>query len=114
MTSRVHLATIQPAGVKYHCGVGYADDIRGGDRFELSWEPDNEYDSQALRIMHVPGAERHGGRHGMVSVGHIPRPLNQALLALLRAGFELHIFAPRNSELLVHIEMDKYPHAESR
>jgi hypothetical protein len=112
MTARVHLATIQPAGVKYHCGVGYAADIRGGDRFELSWEPDNEYDSQALRIMHE--ARGASGKPTLVSVGHIPRPLNQALLALLRAGFELHIFAPRNGELLVHIEMDKYPHTESR
>lgn len=108
MTSRVHLATIEPAGIKYHCGLGYADDIRGGDRFELKWEPDNPHDSQALRLLHVAP----GGSH--VPVGHIPRPLNQALLNLLRAGFELHLVAPKSGSLTVHIEMDKYPTSEGR
>jgi hypothetical protein len=107
MTSRVHLATIEPAGVKYHCGVGYADDIRGGDHFDLKWEPDNPHDSQALRLVHCAS-------QGNVSVGHIPRPLNQALLNLMRAGFQLHLFAPGSGALRVHIEMDKYPHTESR
>lgn len=111
MTSRVHLATIEPAGIKYHCGLGYADDIRGGDRFELKWEPDNPHDSQALLLLHV--AEGVTGPT-MVACGHIPRPLNQALLNLVRAGFELHLVALRTGSLSVHIEMDKYPTSEGR
>ncbi|HNH85306.1 MAG TPA: HIRAN domain-containing protein [Acidobacteriota bacterium] len=67
------------AGFQFYEGVDLIEDIKVGDRFELIPEPENAYDSLAVRI------EYQG-----VKIGYIPRRENKTLHLLLRQGAKLH------------------------
>ena len=67
------------AGFQFYEGVDLIEDIKIGDRFELIPEPENAYDSLAVRI------EYQG-----VKIGYIPRRENKTLHLLLRQGAKLH------------------------
>lgn len=94
----ITLATLEPAGLKHHAGLAYADAIQQGDTLQLTWDQTNEHDPQALALFHLGN-----------KIGYVPRPANQILFALLKAGAKMDLTCPQSgsTKFLVQAELPK-------
>ena len=74
----LHLCTFSIVGVSY--APGETRNLSAGDQLELTHEKLNQHDDKALRI-----------DYGGMKYGYVPRPWNEALLALMDLGFTLSL-----------------------
>ena len=81
----LHLVTFTPAGMRHYISPDNTHPrMRQDESIELHLEPQNKFDNFAVEIFW--GSQVSGK---LIKIGYVPKPLNQAIFALLKANYNL-------------------------
>ncbi len=76
MKKRIHLDSFHVAGFQYYNGASVWADLELGTKLELTPEPDNRHDENAVAVM-----------YNNSKIGYIPSQRNTILAKLINAGY---------------------------
>ena len=77
----VLIQTSPVAGFQYHQGELFWEELTAGDQLQLSREPDNPYDENAVAIY-----------RGSIKLGYLPRVENTAVARMMDKGKRIDAF----------------------
>ena len=97
----IPLATVKIAGIHYCIPSSTIGNFRRGDPIALRREPTNTYDDKAVEVLW----RGHGTDSTFLKVGYVPKPLAQAIFALIQAGYDLHAEVTEDCKSLITISM---------
>lgn len=107
-TTEFTLALVAPAGLKHYAPISIADEMMEGDIVTLRPEPDNEYDSMAVELYWVSVRDGVAGAPPVeTKIGYIPKPLNQAILALKARGYHIWAKVAQSGDSRVRVYMEQ-------
>jgi len=96
----ITLATVMIAGMKHYVDTDLYNAFMADDIIDLRLEPTNSFDDKAVEVLWL-GAEDGTS----IKVGYIPRPLSQAIFALIKAGYDLQAEITEDRKQLITISM---------
>ena len=99
LPTTIILAVVKIAGTQHYIPLEIRLDFKAGDIIDLCLEPTNPYDSKAVEV-------RWRGRDAKSSslkVGYIPKPLAQAIFALIEAEYSIwaEVTEDRNQNITI-------------
>ena len=112
LDTTIILAVVKIAGTQYHVGGTVLDQFKAGDPISLHREPTNPYDNKAVEVLWESGNQEPPPAPPLPSpyapplkVGYIPKPLAQAIFALIEAGYNLQAQVTNDSDRSITISM---------
>lgn len=98
----LQLAIVKIVGMRYFVHTDFCAAFLAGDIIKLRPEPSNHIDNRAIEVI-----------WGSRKVGYVPRPLNQAIFALIEAGYDIKAEVTGNGEERITISMRQQPRVPS-
>ena len=99
----IPLATVKIAGLHYCIPPDMLGNFRHGDPIDLHPEPTNPYDDKAVEVFW----RGEGYKSTPLKVGYIPKPLAQAIFALIEAGYGIQAEVAEDCKSLITITMQR-------
>lgn len=97
------LAVVKIAGLQHYIASDSLARFRSGDCVELRLEPSNPHDNKAVEVLWKDSALVHGP--SLLKAGYIPKPLAQAIFALIAAEYDLSAEITEDGLPLITISM---------
>ena len=96
----IHLAIVKIAGMPHYAPLELPNEFKSGDTIYLHLEPTNHFDNKAVEVLW-----RRDKNAIPFKVGYIPKPLNQAIFALIIARCVVQAEVTKDSDKLITISI---------
>lgn len=98
----IPLAIVKIAGLPHYAPAQLPNEFKSGDVIDLRPEPTNRFDNKAVEVWW-----REDKDAAPLKVGYIPRPLNQAIFALITAEYDIQAEVTKNHAQFITISIKR-------